>query len=271
MRAPMLRNLAIAACLAIVPLASCEVRERAPAEPAQGSAVTEPTPSTALTAAQRSELRTAAVAKVRPFQGRPEYAVADPELVDPCVDGAVAKLGHAPAAGELDGVLESARICLERKLSETDGLARLSAKIQARYLAPVITRSGDVVHVDVGVVSGSILAMRAKAEIARSPFLERGEWMATEVVKHLQLGIAQHPDAASYQAEVEIPRKWGAPEWTYVYDRADDRIRVYSPEVSGEAYVTGKLGGNLAAAGSLHTSGLTREKSAAPTRAFVAK
>jgi hypothetical protein len=164
-----------------------------------------------------------------------------------------------PAAGERADVIRGAQMCVSNKLTTPDGLARLGKLVAARYAHPVITRQGDHVIVDAGVVAGTLTVFRGTIQIDDSPYVVRGEWAASEVVRFLELGMAQVPDAATYEAKVLIPKRSLRPEWRYTYDRADDRIRAESENRGSAVYVTEKLGGDLGRVRSLHTSDLAHD------------
>ncbi len=198
------------------------------------------------------QLRGDVIAAVPPPFGRAEYAVTDPDFIDPCITEAI-RTSRDRKSAVADAVLR-----VQTKLATPDGLARIAKRVEQRYQHPVITRDGDRVTIDAGVIAAPLNVFRAELVVDDSPNIDRGEWATAEVVKFLKLGMAQ--DAASYRAVVQIPRRSLGPEWVYVYDRRADRIEVANGGRMGVSYVTEKLGGDPAHAASLHSSKLTAER-----------
>lgn len=215
--------------------------------------------STSLSPAELGALRTEVLARVRPFAGRSDYAVTDPDVVDPCITERIHALG-LPAPGERDAFVTNAAVCVENALRTPEGLARVARRVAERYDHPVITREGDVVTIDAGVVAGKLHVYRGAIEVYDTPRIDVGQWATAEVVRFLQQGIARYPDARTYVAKVEIPHANTAPEWRYSYDREEDRIRVTARSKPDTVYVSETLGGNVAQTRSLLMTALRAEK-----------
>jgi len=236
-------------------LLGCEVRKRQPPEETSGTS--SPEPVSKLTPADLSALRVEVIAQVVLFE-RPELTPTEPEIVDSHIVRAIDGGALPSEAKDRERVVWHASSALERWLLEDkDGIALLSKRIDDRYKSAEITRDGSLVRIDAGLVAGKPGTFRGSSTID-SPHVESGEWIASQVVTYLTLGMAAHADAQSYQAEVYIPARWSKGALTYVYDRADDRITVYSSDWS-EAYATAKLDGKLANARELHHTKLTRQ------------
>jgi hypothetical protein len=214
-----------------------------------------------LTDAERAELRPQVLAAATPFPGRPAYADADPALVDACIAEADAadRRPTDDRRGHVAEVIRRAAASVRRKLVEPAGLARLTAAVAARYDHPTITREGDAVTVDAGVVRGPLSEFRNAMTVSDSAYVVQGQWATTEAIRFLQLGVARHPDARTVRAEVWIPRRSISPEWRYVYDRGEDRIRVYARDRPDAVYVSAPLGGDAAHARSLATTDLEQQ------------
>jgi len=242
-------------------LLGCKIRKRQPEsepETKDTSMSTSSTPSS-LTPEQLAELRAEVIARSTLFD-RPELTPTDPAIVDPCITGALPE-GRFPATPkEREDLLWSAKTCLTNWLSyKPDGLAYFTKRIEERYANPVITRDGDLVRIDAGVVAGTPGLWKAKLQIMKSPHLEQGELIATEVVRLVKLGIAKHADAKAYQVEVDIPATWSKNAWTYRYDRAEDRIRMYADNWPSKYYVSETLGGSLDKLTSMYHTRLTEQ------------
>lgn len=235
----------------------CEVRKRKTEEdPAVTPTPT--TPASTLTAEQLNELRAAVIAKST-LLDHPELTPTDPAVVDRFVIENLED-GKFPASPkEREDFLWRATTGLTNWLSYKDeGLEYLSKRIEQRYAKPVITRDGELVRIDAGVVPGKVGVWKAQLQIMRSPLIETGELIAPEVVRLLTLAMAQHPDAKTYQLEVDIPATWKKPAWTYLYDRTEDVIRMYADDWPDKYYVTGKLGGKLHSVTTLFHTSLTQ-------------
>jgi hypothetical protein len=226
--------------IAVVAFGACEVRKQDLSATGSGSEHTMTTsPSSNLGSADRTRLRAEVLAAVSPPFDRPEYLVTDPAFVDPCIDDALAhQKSHAD-------VVTDARMCVSNKLTTPDGLARIAALVTERYDHPTITRTGDVVVIDVGVVKATFQSAGGRIITANSPVLDSGDWATPEVVRVLKLGIAAHPDARVYQAPLRIPALHSDQAWTYAYDRGADQLQVWSNDMINQVYVTETLGGSL--------------------------
>ncbi len=220
---------------------------------------TAPFPSTTLTPEQLAELRAAVIA-ASTLLHRPELTPTDPAVVDRFVIENLEGGAFPATPKEREDYLWRATTGLTNWLSyKPEGLAYLTKRIEQRYANSVITRDGELVRIDAGVVPGKVGVWRAMLQIMTSPHIESGELIGSEVVRLLGLGLTQHPDAKTYQLEVDIPAHGKKPDWTYVYDRADDTIRMYTDNWSDKSYVTGKLGGKLDSVTSMDHTGLTRQ------------
>jgi hypothetical protein len=209
------------------------------------SSVTQPAPPLTV-----DGLRAEVLKGVAPFAGRPEYAVTDPAVVDPCIAAAIQE------GGEHDWVVRAAVMRIGNKLAEPDGLARIEKLVADRYAHPVITQDGKRVTIDVGVVAGKLHVFRGKMELESSAFVDRGEWATAEVVRFLKLGMAKVPDALEVDALVTIPTFNQRPDWKYVYDRQNGTLRFSTTEYRPTVYAADNLGPDLGGVKSLHSSGL---------------
>jgi hypothetical protein len=227
--------------IAVVALVACEVHKRDPSAtgPSGSDHTMTTSPSSNLSSADRTKLRAEVLAKVSVPFDRPEYLVTDPAFVDPCIDDALAhQKSHAD-------VVSDAEMSVSNKLTTPDGLARIAALVADRYDHPTITRTGDVVVIDVGVVKATFQSAGGRIILANSPVLEGLDWATPEVVRVLKLGIAAHPDARIYQAPLLIPQLHSNQKWTYAYDRRADQLQVWGDLMINQAYVTETLGGSL--------------------------
>jgi len=214
---------------------------------------------------QLAQLRGEVLAQLKPFAGRAEYAVTDPDIVDPCIADRLRGLGdRMPTASERADFVRNAVISVENALRQPDGLARVAKRIAERYEHPAITRDGDQVTIDVGIVAGKLHIAGGQIEVFDTDSIDMGQWSTPEVVRFLKMGITRFPGAQTYTAHIEIPRRATAPEWSYVYDRGEDRIRVYGRSQPGVVYVTGRLGGDVGAVKSLRMTELRQEKADPP-------
>lgn len=202
-----------------------------------------------------ASLRAEVLAAIPPLAGRAEYAVDDPDLLDPCIATA-----QQQTRARHEDVVRSAAICVKSALATPDGVARLTKKIDARYAAPVITRSGDTVTIDVGIVPGPLNHLRGETLVGDGPFHDRGQWKTSEIVKALVAAQAAHPDAQKIAATALLLQRWARPDWTYIYDHGDDRIQVTTPAQPPMTYVSESIGGDLSQVTSLHTLSLSAKR-----------
>ncbi len=201
--------------------------------------------------ADPASLRAEILAQIPPLAGRAEYAVDDPEIVDPCI--AFAQQQTSPTHADL---VRSAVTCVKTALTKSEGLRRIGKKIEARYAAPTIERTGDTVTIDVGLLPGPLTELRGQTLVGDGPFHDRGQWATAEVVKALHAAMAAHPDANQVVARALLLQRWSKPTWTYTFDRRADRLRVEAEARPGEVYLSETLGGALANLTSVHTSAL---------------
>ena len=113
------------------------------------------TPATTLTPAQLAELRTAVIAGST-LLDHPELTPTDPAIVDRFVVENLEE-GKFPATPkEREDYLWRATTGLTNWLRhKEDGLAYITQRVAERYAQPVITRDGEVVRIDAGVVAGT--------------------------------------------------------------------------------------------------------------------
>lgn len=240
-------------CLGVL-AAGSEVSKR---EPGDGTSATASATATASAVNIPPRLREDVIAAVKPF-GRGDYAPKDPAFLDPCIADAITYT--ATGSEKYDERVTSAASCVMRKLrSDATGREVLGKIIAARYAAPVITRTGDVVRIDLGQVAGEVKdygSLRVVTEL-----WDAGGLVAPEVVKHLKLGMEKEPGAERYQVEAqnEVPRGRTAVTalHTYVYRRSKKRIEVYTG--ASEYCFTASLPDDLSGVTSLHRTNLTCE------------
>ena len=228
----------------VLVIGGCKLEPRRTEDAATMPSSTAPPDLSALSPAQRDELRAAVIAGATLME-RPELTPTDPAIVDRSIAANLPD-GRFPATDkERAYFLRHATTHLKNWLStDRAGLAVFQQRIAERYANPVITRDGDRVRVDAGVVAGRPGTHRARFQIMDSPLLKYGQLLPTEVARFLKLGMARYPDARTYQLDVDIPATWSQGKWTYVYDRGEDRIRLYSWDWTDKMYVSEKLGGD---------------------------
>jgi hypothetical protein len=241
--------------LACAPVLGCErrKRDRGGARKQDASMTT----SKKVPSAEVIALRDEVIAKTV-ILDRPEYTPKDPELYDASIQSALYWHGNDPSkrAAVIDSAANSARIRLPRG---EPGRSVIEKLINARYHAPVITRAGDLVHIDLAMIAGTLGDSRHGMAMT-SPLEDRGGGLVVpEVIRNLKAGITAQPGAKTYQVEVDIPSRY-VKEWTYVYDVPEDVVRVFRKDTSGEVGVTGRLGGGLYQITSLHWVWLRREE-----------
>ena len=233
-------------------LVACEYSKTDPSAQRDASTATKPKPAPSSTVVVPDDLRAAVIAKTV-FFNRPDLTPTDPAAVDPCIAGFL-----ADTTRKREAVIDSSVGCLNRRFTSED-TAPLEKKITERYESPIITRDGDLVRVDIGVPAGKPNAPFRGLVTVTSPHWDGSEWKPTEAARFFKKAMTAHPDAKTYQLEIDYPARWSKGEYTYVYDRADDRIKVYTADRAEYYYVTEKLGGDFAKVTSLHWSKLGRE------------
>lgn len=250
--------------IAAMTLAGCEVHKRPrgqtdehdqPKHEINPDSMAKPAPIQ-ISDADRAQLRADVLAAIKPFDGRPEYAINDPAFIDPCIDLALHDIGdHAPAnPRERKRVIDSASTLAMTYMTKPDGIARLEALVAKRYANPVITESRGDVTIDAGVVAGSLRYWIGGIQVDHSDLLDpNGEPVTSEVIRLLKLGIARYPQANSYEAIVETPQRSGPKSWSYRYDRRADQIVLEVKDVPVRTYVSEKLGGSVDSLGSAST------------------
>jgi|GEM_PF-6776445 len=202
-----------------------------------------PVTASKTTSPEAVALRDEVLAKVRVWDRH--YAPTDLSLVDPAIEHALYVNGKA--ADKRDTVIQQAADGVYAALTrDAAGLAVLEKLVTERYNAPVITRDGDLVRIDLGVVPGSMMTTRWGLTVT-SKVTENGNesLLASELVRVLKAAIAAQPGAKIYQVDVDMPGRWGKGQFSYVYDTAADRIRVYQHDKPDAVYTTETLGGAL--------------------------
>jgi hypothetical protein len=195
------------------------------------------------------DIRADVVNGIKPLADRPELRVTDPAFIDPLIADAIKHGGS-----DRDDVVRSAQGAIRNRLGEADGLAQIEKLVAAHYAKPDITRAGNVVTVDVGVVAGPIKkSLRGGAVyVGDSPNLDNGRWKTTEVAKYLQLGIDKYPDAGEYDVTCLIPApSESRPDWKYAYLPKQGIIRITQKEFRSATYVVKNVGPDFSALTSL--------------------
>ncbi len=248
-------------------LTACKVKkhENEPAKAAaEVDAMSPKTPSPEVVA-----LRAEVVAKVE-LWGRHDYTPEDWSIIDPSIEWALSGNGPADPKNRTALIEAAAKGVVSALVDHPEGVAILEKKLTERYNRPVMTRDGDLVHIDLGVIAGKPSPFRGVLMVS-SPLAENGSHglIASEVVRNLKLGIAAHPDAQIYQVEVDIPGRWQEPGFTYVYGKAEDRIRLYQSGKTDYFYTTEILGGSLDKVTSLSWANLQQKAfDQMPVRSF---
>lgn len=180
----------------------------------------------------RDDIRADVLRKVVPLFGRPEYAVTDADVVDPCLDWGI------QAGSTREYAIQVAASCIPNDVdvgTHARNADRVAAKIAAYYAHPAIMSSGDRATVDAGVPPGTVSFFRGTYTFT-SPYVEDGHWKMSEVERFLGLAMAQYPNARIYTASVLLPLRTHdrvhAPEWHYTYERGSDRIQVEATDAA---------------------------------------
>jgi len=193
------------------------------------------------------ELRAEVVNHVPAFGDRPELRVADPAFVDPIITQAIAD-SHDRA-----DAVRTAQMRLGNALMQPDGIARIEKLVADHYANPEITKNGKVVTVDAGVVAGTIGVARGNVlYLDKSPYLDRGQWVTSEIARFLKLGIAKFPDAAEYDVKCLIPAaRKTRPDWKYAYFPSQGIIKITQDDFRSTPYVVKNVGPDFSALTSL--------------------
>ncbi|MBC7975702.1 MAG: hypothetical protein H7138_12050 [Myxococcales bacterium] len=234
--------------LACLGVSGCEVSYvEAGSVVAQPQAARTPAPAKAA-APEVVALRDDVLAATEVVPGRREYTPKDPAFFPTIVDPAIAFAMQAQPSAARDALVTAAASSVATAfLREAEGVAAIEKLLTERYQRPAITRDGELVRIDLGYIPGKPSYFRGALHI-ESPFAENGTHglVAREVIRNLQAGMAAHPDAKTYQVEVDIPGRWrGGDGYTYVYDRDEDRIRLYVQDERDVYYRTAVLGGSF--------------------------
>lgn len=259
---------------ALLAASACKVKKREP-QPGSSTETTDTPAPVGPSSPEVVALRDEVVAKVV-FWGRPEYTPRDWSIIDPNIDWALKQPGSADRAARVE---QAASAAYNQFVQQPEGLAALEKTLADRYAHPVITRDGDLVRIDLGIVAGHPKYLTRGGLTVDSPHREPAldGIHASEVIRNLKAGMAAQPGARRYQVEVDVPMTW--PDrlpagwkkggFAYVYDTADDRIRVYDMTKPGTCYATAPIKGNWDGVTSLSWVDLTAEDAReAPVRSF---
>ncbi len=202
-------------------------------------------------AALRAEVTTA----LGSIGGAPRWLYDGDPAFDSCIAAALGQArGATLDAGEHAELVRGARYCVEHELTSAEGCARIMARMEARYLAPEISRAGaDEVTVDVGVVPGPVSFTRGRLLVNATPRLDRWEWATAEVLQALRLALQQPPTAQRYRAVARVYTLRSGPLWTYTYEPGRHRIVVATEGRPGDIYVIETKDETFADVTSLHT------------------
>jgi hypothetical protein len=196
------------------------------------------------------DIRADVVNGIKPLADRPELRVSDPAFVDPIIADTIQRGGRDRA-----DIVWKAQSAIERKLREPDGLAQIEKLVAANYADPPISKTGNVVTIDVGVVIGKIdVSARGSTYLTKdSPVLDNGKWKLSEAARFLKLGIAKYPDAGEYDVTILIPEPQGGgrPDWKYAYLPKQGTVRITQKEFRSASYLVKTVGPDLSGLTSL--------------------
>jgi len=204
------------------------------------------------------------------FGTRTEYCPRDADEIDPVLQRLVDKHygGSLPTgADDRAELIAFATTDLIASMRTPAGLRRLETRINQRFQAPVISRQQGLVSVDLGAVPGTYrLGPRGPISLSDSPHLAAGEWRSTEAAATIARFAAEHAEAAIVDVVVLVADARRA-RWTYRFDRARQRVLVFSDLMPTGACVTeGRTDASLKdyidGRRSLHTSHLRWLRSA---------
>jgi hypothetical protein len=181
---------------------------------------------------------------------RGEYCIRDRDFVDPIVQRLLNKYyGDAiPSdAATLAELTEFAQTEFAIALQTTDGLRRLEALIRARFATPKVTQSDGGVLIDFGLIPGRLsVGPRGRIGVHESPHLQAAQWKSIEVAQALAQHTGTHSGAKFVQLDAQILDTQQT-RWSYRYERATDRVLVFSSNMPTGAYVTtGPVGKDFA-------------------------
>ena len=197
------------------------------------------------------DIRADVVNGIKPLNDRPELRVTDPAFVDPIITAAIKDGGRDRA-----DIIWHAQSAIERKLIEPEGLAELEKLIAAHYANPEITKTGNVVLVDVGVVMGKLgVSNRFIYMQGDGPTLDQGRWRPAELGKFLKLGIDKYPGASEYDVHITIPQgRSTRPDWKYQYFPSQGIIKIPKQDFRTPSYVLKNVSPDLSTLTSVSVS-----------------
>ncbi|HEY8078611.1 MAG TPA: hypothetical protein VIF62_30985 [Labilithrix sp.] len=224
-------TLAGIACFAVT---ACEYSYKKPGtgDAAPQATATAPPPKSEDLAAIRADALAQMSDPFRPF-GRKEYVVTDPSFVDPCIldilHNSYGYDGGIPSDGTLrKSLVAHTEICWREKLGSDAGFTLIAPLVKDRYEHPVITKNGDKVTIDMGVVPGRVSRFRGTWKIYDSPVVDTyGDWKTPEAVRFFKMAIAKEPSAGRYEALLDNGAGADGSR-KYLYDRKADLIQLTS-------------------------------------------
>lgn len=204
------------------------------------------------------------------FAKRLEYCVLDREFVDPIVQRLIDKYygGVIPTEeAKLVELIEYAQTDHAAAHQTPDGLRRLEKLLEKRFASPQVTQQGNRVVVDFGFLPGRMTAgPRARIGVSESSHVQDGQWKSVEVAQALTKYVAEQAGAAYLDLVVSLADAQQT-RWTYSYDRAADRLYVFSSGMPTGAFVSTEpvakqLGTYVAGTKSFATAQLRWERNA---------
>ncbi|MCE9579062.1 MAG: hypothetical protein K8W52_38420 [Deltaproteobacteria bacterium] len=190
-------------------------------------------------------LREEVLAKIV-YWGRPEYTPRVWSVIDPAIASALRWEGRDDRAAIVADAADSAY----REIASTpDGQKALETLVMGRYTHPVFTRDGDLVRIDLGVIGGSPTYFRGDVWVHSELEVFGNGITSAEVLRNLAIALVTHPGARVYQVEVDVPFRWPRPlppgwskgGYTYVYQVAENRLRIYRNDEPTEFRISRRL------------------------------
>ncbi len=168
------------------------------------------------------------------FAEQAEYCVTEQAFVDGAIKPRLDALygGEMPLRrAHVEATKRASALAYKKAQMTPEAIAIVESNVEARYQAPKIDASEDLVNVDFGVVPGKLAGHPGALELTmeESPLAENGAWLEAEARLELARFAKQYPEVPLVRLVVSVPTKVGLGRFVYRLDRVNHHVYVTEP------------------------------------------
>ncbi len=168
------------------------------------------------------------------FAEESDYCIKEETFVDAAIKPRLEALygGEMPIRrAHVEATKRASALAYKKAQMTPAAIAIIEANVEARYQAPRIEATDELVNVDFGVVPGRLAGHPGALELTmeESNLAENGEWLEAELKFELTKFAKLYPDVPVVRLVVSVPTKVGLGRFVVRLDRTTQRVYVTEP------------------------------------------